>query len=275
MMQLRSSSTIFPMTTPTFSCSWASMVGVQAPNVSSRLSAGPRATISSSRPFAHGPDRRTRTASVSTRRSRTYRTLFSVRSTARSPSASIAHHRVTRRFCFTEERFPRLEAEFGVFVKARKAGRAHRLRLAGVTLGIAGCDSPADKKVWRDELLLSPGDVPRGCAFAPETLVVENDAVVALARAANGAAGEAPCSSRAQARSRSRYRTRGNARERWDSVRRSVIRARAITSERKRSPRRRGLWTDVARSEGKRQTSTTPTTRKTRRREGEASRAPC
>ena len=68
------------------------------------------------------------------------------------------------------------------------AGRARRLRLAGVTLGIAGCDSPADKKVWRDELLLSPGDVPRDCAFAPETLVVENDAVVALARATNGAA---------------------------------------------------------------------------------------
>ena len=155
------------------------------------------------------------------------------------------------------------------------AGRARRLRLAGVTLGIAGCDSPADKKVWRDELLLSPGDVPRDCAFAPETLVVENDAVVALARATNGAAGEAPCSSRAQARSRSRYRTRGNARERWDSVRRSVIRARAITSERKRSPRRRGLWTDVARSEGKRQTSTTPTTRKTRDGKVRASRAPC
>lgn len=69
-----------------------------------------------------------------------------------------------------------------------KAGRAHRLRLAGVTLGIAGCDSPADKKVWRDKLLLSPGDVPGECAFAPETLVVENDAVVALARATNGAA---------------------------------------------------------------------------------------
>jgi N-acetylglucosamine kinase-like BadF-type ATPase len=36
--------------------------------------------------------------------------------------------------------------------------------------------------------LLSPGDVPGECAFAPETLVVENDAVVALARATNGAA---------------------------------------------------------------------------------------
>ena len=69
-----------------------------------------------------------------------------------------------------------------------KAGRAHRLRLAGVTLGIAGCDSPADQNVWRDKLLLSPGDVPRDGVFAPETLVVENDAVVALARATNGAA---------------------------------------------------------------------------------------
>ena len=69
------------------------------------------------------------------------------------------------------------------------AGRARRLRLAGVTLGIAGCDSPADKKVWRDKLLLPPGDdVPEERAFAPETLVVENDAVVALARATNGAA---------------------------------------------------------------------------------------
>ena len=79
---------------------------------------------------------------------------------------------------------------FGAGSPKRKgtAGRAHRLRLAGVTLGIAGCDSPADKKVWRDKLLLSPGDVPGECAFAPETLVVENDAVVALARATNGAA---------------------------------------------------------------------------------------
>ena len=73
-----------------------------------------------------------------------------------------------------------------------KAGRARRLRLAGVTLGIAGCDSPADKKVWRDKLLLPfREDVPGECSgrmFAPETLVVENDAVVALARATNGAA---------------------------------------------------------------------------------------
>jgi len=83
------------------------------------------------------------------------------------------------------------DTTFGAGSPKRKgtAGRARRLRLAGVTLGIAGCDSPADKKVWRDKLLLPPGDVP-GCSgmFAPETLVVENDAVVALARATNGAA---------------------------------------------------------------------------------------
>ena len=53
--------------------------------------------------------------------------------------------------------------------------------IVGVALGIAGCDSPAGQKRWRDALLMPPGMVPRGCAFAPETLVVENDAVIALA----------------------------------------------------------------------------------------------
>ena len=64
----------------------------------------------------------------------------------------------------------------------------YRFRLAGVALGIAGCDSPASQKRWRDVLLTPPGMVPRGCAFAPETLVVENDAVIALARATRGTA---------------------------------------------------------------------------------------
>jgi N-acetylglucosamine kinase-like BadF-type ATPase len=64
----------------------------------------------------------------------------------------------------------------------------YRFRLAGVALGIAGCDSPAGQKRWRDALLMPPGTVPGGCAFAPETLVVENDAVIALARATRGTA---------------------------------------------------------------------------------------
>jgi len=68
----------------------------------------------------------------------------------------------------------------------------NRFRLAGVALGIAGCDSPASQKRWRDALLTPPhkGKVPRDCEirFAPETLVVENDAVIALARATRGTA---------------------------------------------------------------------------------------
>ena len=64
----------------------------------------------------------------------------------------------------------------------------NRFRLAGVALGIAGCDSPASQKRWRDALLTPPRKVPRDCAFAPETLVVENDAVIALARATRGTA---------------------------------------------------------------------------------------
>ena len=251
------------MTTPTFSCSWASMVGVQAPNVSSRLSAGPRATISSSRPFAHGPDRRTRTASVSTRRSRTYRTLFSVRSTARSPSASIAHHRVTRRFCFTEERFPRLE-------RVRDAERhggttTRRLRLAGVTLGIAGCDSPADKKSGAMSSCCLP-ETFRETAPLPRRSSWRTTPPSRWRARRTAQPGEAPCSSRAQARSRSRYRTRGNARERWDSVRRSVIRARAITSERRR--RRDGAGSDGRRRRSGRETSDVGLRRRGRRETG-------
>ena len=69
-----------------------------------------------------------------------------------------------------------------------RRGRRYRFRLAGVALGIAGCDSPADRNAWRDAMLLPPSEVPTDGAFAPETLVVENDAVVALARATNGAA---------------------------------------------------------------------------------------
>jgi N-acetylglucosamine kinase-like BadF-type ATPase len=86
------------------------------------------------------------------------------------------------------------EREFLVITKGGKrkrprwCGYRYRFRLAGVALGIAGCDSPAGQKRWRDVLLTPPGMVPRGCAFAPETLVVENDAVIALARATRGTA---------------------------------------------------------------------------------------
>ena len=86
------------------------------------------------------------------------------------------------------------EREFLVITKGGKrkrprwCGYRYRFRLAGVALGIAGCDSPAGQKRWRDVLLTPPRKVPRGCAFAPETLVVENDAVIALARATRGTA---------------------------------------------------------------------------------------
>ena len=72
--------------------------------------------------------------------------------------------------------------------KRKRTGNRYRFRLAGVTLGIAGCDSPANQNEWRDAILLSPREAPEDGAFAPETPVVENDAVVALARATNGTA---------------------------------------------------------------------------------------
>jgi N-acetylglucosamine kinase-like BadF-type ATPase len=84
------------------------------------------------------------------------------------------------------------EREFSEITSRGKRQRTrlcrYRFRLAGVALGIAGCDSPASQKRWRDALLTPPRKVPRGCAFAPETLVVENDAVIALARATRGTA---------------------------------------------------------------------------------------
>jgi N-acetylglucosamine kinase-like BadF-type ATPase len=72
--------------------------------------------------------------------------------------------------------------------RPRLCGYRYRFRLAGVALGIAGCDSPASQKRWRDALLTPPRKVSRDCAFAPETLVVENDAIIALARATRGTA---------------------------------------------------------------------------------------
>ena len=63
----------------------------------------------------------------------------------------------------------------------------HRFRLAGMALGLAGCDSPSSVAPWRDALLLDPRTVsPDG--FAAETLVVDTDATVALARATKGTA---------------------------------------------------------------------------------------
>ena len=63
-------------------------------------------------------------------------------------------------------------------------GNSFRFRLAGVTLGLAGCDSPAPVKLWREKLLVRPNDAD----IFSETLVVDSDAVIALARATNGTA---------------------------------------------------------------------------------------
>jgi N-acetylglucosamine kinase-like BadF-type ATPase len=60
--------------------------------------------------------------------------------------------------------------------------RTARFRLAGVTLGLAGCDSAASAELWRDRLLLDEAGI------LSDTLVVDSDAVIALARATKGKA---------------------------------------------------------------------------------------